>query len=51
MNLFVEPVVLLKRNFYWGIFQGFKGKTKHGAFSEETQIWKIRIFWNELTEK
>ena len=25
--------------------------TKHWAFSEEMQIWKIRIFWNELTEK
>ena len=24
--------------------------TKHQAFSEETQIWKIRI-WSELTEK
>ena len=25
--------------------------TKHWAFSEETQIWKIRIFWIELIEK
>ena len=25
MNLFAEPVALLKRNFYWGIFQGIKG--------------------------
>ena len=24
---------------------------KHWAFSEEMQIWKSRIFWNELTEK
>ena len=24
---------------------------KHWAFSEETQIWKIRFFWNELIEK
>ena len=25
--------------------------TKNWAFSEEMQIWKIRIFWNELAEK
>ena len=25
--------------------------TKHWAFSEKPHIWKIRNFWNEITEK
>ena len=25
--------------------------TKHWVFSEETHLWKISIFWNELSEK